>query len=158
MTSPGPDCEFFASHPCDTATFATKSAQEAPQGTPDPPFVANVANVARGTLENQGPGGTDRRRLPNRREHELISFEHASIPYTAGAGRFDDGSLVEILLNTAKHGAGLDTNAHDAAISASLLLQYGCPSETLRRAPTRNADGSPDGALAQALDIFEAPR
>jgi hypothetical protein len=39
-------------------------------------------------------------------------------------------------LSTAKHGTGLDTNAHDAAISASLLLQYGCPSETLRRALT----------------------
>ena len=101
------------------------------------------------------PAGAARRRLPNRREHELVTFEHAGVRYTAGVGRFDDGSIAEVL-STAKHGTGLDTNAHDAAISASLLLQYGCPSETLRRALTRNADGSPGGALAQALDIFEA--
>ena len=97
-----------------------------------------------------------RRRLGNRREHELVNFEHAGIAYTAGVGRFDDGGLAEIFLATAKHGTGLDVNARDAAISASLLLQYGCPTETLRRALTRNADGSPGGALAQALDIFEA--
>jgi hypothetical protein len=163
MTKPGPDCEKSTSHPCDTATFATKSTQEAPQGAVGrsfevaaPPFVANVANVARGTPENRGPGGADRRRLANRREHELITFEHAGIVYTAGVGRFDNGNLAEVFLSTAKHGTGLDTNARDAAISASLLLQHGCPSETLRRALTRNADGSPGGALAQALDIFEA--
>jgi hypothetical protein len=102
------------------------------------------------------PAGAARRRLPNRREHELVTFEHAGVRYAAGVGRFDDGSIAEVFLSTAKHGTGLDTNAHDAAISASLLLQYGCPSETLRRALTRNADGSPGGALAQALDIFEA--
>ena len=41
-----------------------------------------------------------RRRLPNRREHELIEFEHAGIRYTAGAGRFEDGDLAEIFLHT----------------------------------------------------------
>jgi hypothetical protein len=102
------------------------------------------------------PAGAARRRLPNRRKHELVTFEHAGVRYTAGVGRFDDGGLAEIFLATAKHGTGLDVNARDAAISASLLLQYGCPTETLRRALTRNADGSPGGALAQALDIFEA--
>jgi hypothetical protein len=110
------------------------------------------------TASEAAPEGLGRRRLANRRVHELVTFEHAGIVYTAGVGRFDDGSLAEVFLATAKHGTGLDTNARDAAISASLLLQHGCPSETLRRALTRNANGSPGGALAMALDIFEGGR
>jgi hypothetical protein len=39
-----------------------------------------------------GPTET-RRRLPNRRGHELLSFEHGGIPYTAGVGRFENGEL-----------------------------------------------------------------
>ena len=42
--------------------------------------------------------------------------------------------LAEIFLNTEKNGTALDVAARDAAISASLLLQHGCPAETLRRA------------------------
>jgi hypothetical protein len=108
------------------------------------------------TAPEQAPLGQARRRLHNRREHELITFEHAGIRYTAGVGRFEDGGLAEIFLATEKYGTSLDVNARDAAIAASLLLQFGCPSETLRHALTRNANGSPGGALAQALDIFEA--
>jgi hypothetical protein len=62
-----------------------------------------------------------RRRLPNRRGHELLDFEHAGIHYTAGIGRFDDGSVAEVFLNTAKHGTAVDINARDAAVAASLL-------------------------------------
>jgi ribonucleoside-diphosphate reductase alpha chain len=97
---------------------------------------------------------TKRQRLPNRREHELVEFEHAGIQYTAGAGRFDDGGLAEIFLSTAKHGTAVDLNARDAAVAASLLLQHGCPVDTLRRALTRNADGSASGPLARALDLL----
>ena len=47
--------------------------------------------------------------------------------------------------------------ARDAAVAASLLLQHGCPVETLRRALTRNADSSASGPLARALDLFALP-
>ena len=99
---------------------------------------------------------TERQRLPNRREHELLDFEHAGIRYTAGIGRFEDGALGEIFLNAAKHGTAVDANARDAAVAASLLLQYGCPVDTLRSALTRNADGSASGPLAHALDLLSA--
>jgi ribonucleoside-diphosphate reductase alpha chain len=95
-----------------------------------------------------------RQRLPNRRGLELICFEHFGVRYTAGIGRFDDGSIAEIFLNTDKLGTGLDTNARDAAVAASLLLQHGCEVETLRHALTRNGDGSASGPLARALDIL----
>jgi len=45
-------------------------------------------------------------------------------------------------------------NARDAAVAASLLLQHGCPVDTLRRALMRNADGSASGPLAHALDLL----
>lgn len=103
----------------------------------------------------EAPSHTDKRkRLPNRREHEIFDFKHIGIRYTAGISRFADGNISEIFLNTGKHGTGVDTNARDAAIAASLLLQHGCPLEVLRRALTRNTDGSASGPLAQALDLI----
>jgi len=95
-----------------------------------------------------------RRRLPNRREHELIEFEHAGIRYTAGAGRFEDGDLAEIFLHTRRQGTAVDVAARDAAVAASLLLQHGCHVDTLRKALTRNGDGSASGPLARALDLL----
>jgi hypothetical protein len=86
----------------------------------------------------------------------LLDFEHAGIRYTAGVGRFKDGKPAEIFLNTAKHGTAVDTNARDAAVAVSLLLQHGCPPETLRRALMRNADSSASGPLARALDHLVA--
>jgi hypothetical protein len=68
-----------------------------------------------------------RRRLPDRRPHVLFNFEHGGFAYTAGIGFFYDAGRqpAEISLTTAKHGTVLDTNARDAAIAASLLLQHG---------------------------------
>jgi hypothetical protein len=95
-----------------------------------------------------------RRHLPNRRGHELIEFEHGGIRYTVGIGRFEDGGLAEIFLTTAKHGTAVDVNARDAAVAASLLLQHGCAVDVLRRALTRNSDGSASGPPAHALDLL----
>jgi hypothetical protein len=97
---------------------------------------------------------TPRRRPPNRREHELISFEHGGHRYVGGFGRFDDGSLAEIFLNSPKCGTAIETAARDAAVAASLLLQFGCPAETIRHALTRNADGSAAGPLGRLLDML----
>jgi hypothetical protein len=83
----------------------------------------------------------ERQRLPNRRPHELLDFEHGGIRYTAGVGRFEDGRPAEIFLNTAKHGTAVDTNARNAAVAASLLLQHGCPLRNL--APLQNLHPAP---------------
>ena len=96
----------------------------------------------------------ERKHLPNRRQHEVLDFEHGGIRYTAGAGRFEDGGLAEIFLTTAKQGTAVDVNARDAAVAASLLLQHGCHVETLRKALTRNGDGSASGPLGRALDLL----
>ena len=98
-----------------------------------------------------------RQRLPNRRGHELLTFEHQGIRYTAGIGRFADGGIAEIFLTTAKRGTVVDVNARDAAVAASLLLQHGCHVDTLRKALTRNSDGSASGPLAHALELLAQP-
>lgn len=108
-----------------------------------------------GTVADAAPGV--RRRLPNRRECEIIAFEHGGIRFQAGVGRFATGELAEIFLTVpGKVGSQADVNARDAAIAASLLLQHGCPVRSLRRALTRNGDGSAGSPLAAALDLLAA--
>ena len=96
-----------------------------------------------------------RMRLPNRRAHELLEFEHAGFSYVAGIGRFADGRLAEIFLNAGKAGTAIETHARDAAITISLLLQHGCSPDTIRHALTRNRDGSAAGPLGTLLDILD---
>jgi ribonucleoside-diphosphate reductase alpha chain len=97
-----------------------------------------------GLLPDNNPTTVARQRLRNRREYVL---EHTGIQYTARAGRFDDGRA-----RTAK--TAVDVNTRDAAVAASLLLQHGCPLDTLRRALTRNSDGVASGPLAPAPDLL----
>jgi alkylated DNA repair dioxygenase AlkB len=95
---------------------------------------------------------SERQRLPNRRAHELLDFEHAGFRFTAGVGRFPDGRLAEIFLNGAKIGTPIDVNARDAAIVASLALQHGTETDEIRHALSRNGDGSAAGPLGAVLD------
>ena len=98
-----------------------------------------------------------RQRLPNRRPHELLEFEHMGFRFTLGVGRFPDRRLAEIFLNCSKGGTPVDVNARDAAIVASIALQHGATAAELRHALSRNSDGSAGGPLAAALDLIEAP-
>ena len=95
-----------------------------------------------------------RQRLPNRRCHEVIQFEHGGFTYIAGIGRFADERLAEVFLTAAKTGTAVEAAARDAASVASLALQHGVPVETLRHALTRNGDGSPSSALGRLVDLL----
>jgi hypothetical protein len=89
----------------------------------------------------------DRARLPNRRKAELIAFEHGGRRWTLTVGRFPDGRIAEIFLDTPKVSA-IGELATDAAIVASLALQSGCPLETLRHALAERRSGPLGVALA----------
>jgi hypothetical protein len=97
---------------------------------------------------------TPRGRLPNRRAHELIDFTHGGFRFTAGLGRHADGTLAEVFLNADKVGTAIETTARDAAILASMALQHGATLDELRKALTRNSDGSASGALGELLDLL----
>jgi hypothetical protein len=87
-----------------------------------------------------------RERLPNRRANMAFSFEFEGHRYRATAGRFDDGRIAEIFLNTDKFGTPLQLHAETAAILASLCLQHGVDAETIKHAV--------NGPIAVALDHF----
>jgi hypothetical protein len=84
-----------------------------------------------------------------------VTFKVGSQSYTATYGFFADGSLGELFVNSDKVNSEADINASDGAIGISLALQYGAPLETLRMSMRRNADGTPQGPLAAALDKWQ---
>jgi ribonucleoside-diphosphate reductase alpha chain len=97
---------------------------------------------------------TTRRKLPNRRPAETRNIEDHGLAYTATFGCFPDGSIGEIFLQNHKPGSQADANARDAAVAASLALQYGCPLEVLKRALLRDSRGRPSTPLGAALDAI----
>jgi hypothetical protein len=97
-----------------------------------------------------------RARLPNRRTHEIISFEFRGLPYTVGVGRFPDGSLAELFIDCFRGSSPLAADARDAAVALSIALQFGVPTEVIRGAVIREADGQAAGILGRVLDILEA--
>jgi hypothetical protein len=95
-----------------------------------------------------------RHRLPNRRGSLTFTLEASGLRFTATASQFDDGSLGEVFLQNHKTDSAAGIMASDAAIAASLALQFGCPIETLRRALCRDARGKATGPLGTALDML----
>ena len=105
-----------------------------------------------GWFKKNAPPVSDRREeLPKRRQSETIKFEHSNFKWHATFGFYDDGRLGEVFLSTAKAGEMGRHLANDAAISASLALQYGCPLEKLMEALCRDSAGEPQTPLAIAL-------
>jgi ribonucleoside-diphosphate reductase alpha chain len=93
-----------------------------------------------------------RQRLKNRRACESFDFEVAGQHFTVTVGRYADGTIGEIFLQSHKPGSQSDANARDAAVAASLALQFGCPLETLRHALLRDSHGQPWTPLGAAVD------
>lgn len=99
-----------------------------------------------------------RRRLENRRHAETFDLEVAGLRYKVTAGYFPDGALAEIFVSNHKAGNASDVAARDAGILLSLLLQHGCPLETIARALSRNSNGTASGVMGAAVDkIRSAP-
>jgi hypothetical protein len=94
-----------------------------------------------------------RERLPNRRIAETFELEVNGLRYTVTIGRHD-GRVLEVFLQNHKPGSQSDANARDAAVAASLALQFGCPLEVLRRALLRDAHGRPSTPLGAAVDLI----
>jgi hypothetical protein len=98
-----------------------------------------------------------RSRLPNRREHSVVTFRtDDGFSFTAGLGYFEDGRLAEIFLNADKVGTAIETNARDSAVVASLAHRHGVSPEAIRRALSRNENGKASGPLGTLLDLLAA--
>lgn len=99
-----------------------------------------------------------RHRLPNRRYREGFDLRHGNIDYRVCVGvdwdgHSGSGRLAEIFLSTPKTGTSLDALARDAGLLFSLLVQHGCPVETILSALTRDNEGRPAGALGRAIEM-----
>jgi len=75
-----------------------------------------------------------RERLPDRREAETFVVEAGGLRYRATIGRYLDGRLAEIFLVNHKAGSQAGIMASDAAVVASIALQYGVPLDVIRHA------------------------
>jgi hypothetical protein len=95
-----------------------------------------------------------RERLPNRRRSETFELESQGLTFTATFSRFAAGRIGEVFLQNHKAGSMAGINAQDAAVVASIALQYGVPLDVIRKALMRDADGKASGPLGAALDII----
>lgn len=94
-----------------------------------------------------------RERLPNRRPQTVLEVEHGGSAFTVGVGSFPDGRPSELFVSGSKAGSELDALLNDAAVLASIALQYGAPLEALARAMGRHGDKTaPASALGAILD------
>jgi hypothetical protein len=94
-----------------------------------------------------------RARLPNRRQSETLDFDHGSHRFTLSLSRFPGAGIAELFLSSLV-GSPVEALARDAAVTASLAFQYGCPLEVLRGALTRDHGGGPATPLGAALDAI----
>ena len=79
-----------------------------------------------------------RDRLPNRRSAISACFERDGARFEMTAGYYPDGRAGEIFLNADRANSLLDFLMSDAAILASLALQYGCPLDDIKHALKRD--------------------
>jgi hypothetical protein len=95
-----------------------------------------------------------RERLTNRRASETFSFECGGLRFTATVSRSGDGRLGEFFVENRKASSFAGIMASDAAIAASLALQFGCPAEMLRKALSRDSRGRASSPLGATLNLL----
>ncbi len=93
-----------------------------------------------------------RERLPHRRAAINTSFERDGARFEMTAGFYSDMRPGEIFLSADRANSLLDFLMSDAAILASIALQYGATLDELRHAMKRNSQGEPSSPIGTALD------
>jgi hypothetical protein len=93
-----------------------------------------------------------RNRLPDRRPAVTTAIERDNLNYQMTIGLYPDGRVGEIFLNAEHSNSLLDAMTHDAAILASIALQFGCPLDTIRHALKRDGRGVAASPIGAALD------
>ncbi|WP_420971510.1 hypothetical protein [Bradyrhizobium sp. B120] len=98
-----------------------------------------------------------RERLPNRRPSETQEFERDGIRITLTVGYRPNGEVGEIFLNADRSDSMLDVLMSDAAIIASIALQYGVSIRQLAHAIKRDRFGIASSPIGAALDRISSP-
>lgn len=105
--------------------------------------------------ENDSAEKSARNRLPNRRASISSSFARDGACFEMTAGFYANGQPGEIFLNADRANSLLDFLMSDAAILASIALQYGASLDELRHAMKRDTRGIPSSPIGAALDRIE---
>lgn len=95
--------------------------------------------------------------LPAKRPHEVVEFHHRGHRYLGGIGRYGDGRVAEIFLDAGKAGTALQSVSRDAAVLASIALQYGAPLDVIRHALAADEDGAAAGPIGALIDRIDDP-
>jgi ribonucleoside-diphosphate reductase alpha chain len=103
-------------------------------------------------MQDMQPAAGARDRLPNRRSAISTSFQRDGVRFEMTAGFYPDGRLGEVFLNADRANSLLDFLMSDAAILASLALQYGAPLDEIRHALKRDVRGEAASPIGTALD------
>lgn len=99
-----------------------------------------------------------REKLAFRRENEILDFlDVHGRAHTAVISRYPDGRLAEVFLYNGKVGSDAQINSRDASVALSMLLQHGCPVDTVRNGLSRTEAGVAESAMGTLLDILAAP-
>lgn len=93
----------------------------------------------------------ERKRLPNRRRAETITFQRDGARFEMTVGYYPDGRVGEVFLNADRANSLLDFLMSDAAILASLALQYGAPLDEIMHALKRDGRGVAASPIGAAL-------
>lgn len=97
-----------------------------------------------------------RETLPSHRPQ--ITLDHVALDHQfwVSFGLYEDGRVAEVFVQAHRQGTMLEDSAKDAAILASLALQYGCPLDLIRDALTRDRGRRPMSVITSALDAVAA--
>ena len=83
-----------------------------------------------------------------------MEVEHSGSAFTVGLGYYPGACPGEIFVSTGRSGSELDALLNDAAVLASIAMQYGAPLENLARAMGRLGDKrTPASPLGAILDM-----
>jgi hypothetical protein len=98
------------------------------------------------------PEHNARQRLPDRRAAITTTFDRDGARFKMTTGFYQDGKIGELFLNADRANSLLDFLMSDAAILASLALQYGAPLDEIRHALKRDIRGQAASPIGSALD------
>jgi hypothetical protein len=96
----------------------------------------------------------ERRRLPNKRDSQLVTFDAVGLEFTASISRYATGEIGELFIDPGKPGSTINTLVHDMAIAFSFAVQHGANAADILRALDCDEKGRPISPLGIALDLF----
>ena len=97
-----------------------------------------------------------RQRLPDRRDSVVLEYDLDGVRYRAQLTCGANGDPLEIFLDGPKVGSAACIAARDAAVAASLALQFGCDASALSHALLKLSNGQSAGPVGKAFEMLAA--